>query len=79
MNYDYVIRFEKLAEDSNFLLHYLQKNDAKSDRIFFDTNSTSYVDKKMTVNTFSTFDQQITEKLLNIYENDFNVMGYAST
>ena len=77
MKYDYVIRFENLAKDSNFLLDYLQQNDPVSQRMFFDTNRTSYVDSKKTSIAFSTLDEKQIKQLRSIYEKDFNIMGYA--
>jgi len=76
MNYDYVIRFENLSKDSNVLLQYLQTNDAKSDRIFFNPKSSSKVNSNETSNAFSNVDEERIKILQNIYEKDFNIMGY---
>ena len=76
MNYNYVIRFEDLAKESNLLLEYLQRNDPDAKKIFFTTDTPNLVDNKQTSTAFSELSKKKIEQLMQIYEKDFITLNY---
>ena len=77
LNYDYIIRFERLAEDSNVFLKHIQKNDIRKDKIFFKNATSSVIGISKTSNAFSTLDSALIDNLVEIFEDDFVTMGYS--
>ena len=78
VNYDYIIRFEKLVEDSNVLLEYVQKEDLENEKIFFKNKTSSLIGSNRTSQAFDTLSYDVIEKLRKLYAHDFNVMGYST-
>ena len=78
LNYDYVINFDNLAEESNKLLQFLQKNDKEEDKLFFDTKHSAHIDTNRTLDVFSNLPDELVKGLLHIYADDFHVLGYTS-
>ena len=76
MNYDYVIRFEDLAKESNLLLEYLQRNDPDAKKIHFTTDTPNFVDNKQTLTAFSELSRKKIVELMQIYEKDFITLNY---
>jgi len=76
VNYDYIVRFESMAEDGNHLLKFLQRNDPEEERVFFKLSSASTNDHKIT-NTFKEISNSTIDQLRKLYSDDFNIVGYA--
>ena len=78
INYDYVVRFENLVEDSNTLLEYLQKNDPEKAKMFFKSTTSSRIGSSKTSKAFSSLDSDLIKRLADVYKDDFRIMGYSS-
>jgi len=76
VNYDFVVRFETMGDDGNYLLKYLQRNDPEEKRVFIDVSYTAEVDKNAAADAFENVSTKTLEKLKQIYWNDFKIMGY---
>ena len=77
MNYDFVIEFENLAKESNYLLKYIQRNDPESMKVFFNESTNHLIDENETLNAFLELDEAVIEKLLQIYDEDFKILNYS--
>ena len=77
VNYDFVVRFESLAEDSNHLLKYLQRFDPESKKVFFDESRSALINENRTAAAFNDVSKRIMERLKKKYLNDFEIMGYS--
>ena len=78
MNYDFVIRFEKLVEDSNLLLEYLQRDDSEKDKLFFKNKTSARIDSNRTSKAFLKINPDILNGLRSVYKDDFAIMGYMN-
>ena len=77
VNYDFVVRFESLAKDSNHLLKYLQRFDPESKKVFFDESRSALINENQTAAAFNDVSKRIMERLKKKYLNDFKIMGYS--
>ncbi|XP_078481301.1 carbohydrate sulfotransferase 11 isoform X2 [Ciona intestinalis] len=75
LNYDYIMRFETLANDSSRLLEYLQWNRQEDSKIQFSVqkSATQTEDTKI---AFEQISQNEIEILKEIYKEDFTLFGY---
>ena len=78
MNYDFIVRFENIARDGNYLLKYLQRNDPEETRTYFDESISPLIDESRTAKAFDQINEDTIFRLKSIYENDFRTMGYSS-
>jgi len=77
VNYDYIVRFENLVEDSNLLMEYLQRNDPEKDKISFRNKTSSHIGISKTLQAISNLEPDLINGLVNIYKDDFTIMGYG--
>jgi len=78
INYDYVIDFNNLAEDSNNLLKYLQKKEPEKERIFINERKTEVV-KSSAFSTINKLPNKTVFKIKQLFKDDFYIFGYNST
>ena len=78
VNYDFIIRFEHLAKDSNHILEYLQRNDPEEKKVFFNPKRSPVIDRNKTKKAFSSLPNSLFEKLKKIYLDDFQAFNYSS-
>ena len=73
LNYDYIINFDNLNEDSNKLLDYLQKSDDEKDKIFFGSRK-SVIDTNKTDAILNQLPNEELKNLVNVFERDLKVL-----
>ena len=78
INYDYVIDFNNLAEDSNNLLKYLQKNEPEKKSIFINEQKTQVI-KSSAFSTINKLPDRTVSKIKQLFNDDFYIFGYNST
>ena len=76
MNYDFVIRFETIIDDSDYLLRFLQRNDSEEKRITFIHTREIRSNETKTENVFKNVPKETIEKLKKIYWDDFKIMDH---
>ena len=78
INYDYVISFDNLVDDSNNLLNHLQRRVPAKSRVFIDGQK-ARVAKTSALNMLSKLPNTTFSKIQQIYKDDFYVFGYNNT
>ena len=78
VNYDFVVRFETINEDETHLLRYLQRNDREHRKIQ-PKKSIIATNRNVTSNVLKKIGMKTIEKLMEIYSEDFKIMGYNYT
>ena len=76
VNYDLIIQFDSIPEEGNHLLQYLQRNDQKKKKVFFNQTHHPSTNDKKTKDTFKQLSFETIEELKRVYSNDFNIMNY---
>ena len=74
INYDYIVDFNHLHEDSNRLLEYLQQGD--NDKVFFE-NGKSLITSNRTYEKLHSLPKERRSKLLEIYQRDLDVFNFS--
>ena len=77
VTYDFIIRFEHLAEDSNHLLGYLQRNDPEEKKVIFDPKKSLVINRHKTKSAFSSLPEPLLKKLKRLYSDDFRIFNYS--
>merc|ERR1719369_2275238 len=62
LNYDYVVEFDNLVQDSNHLLNFVQRNDPEAKKVYFEDGG-SQVNAGLTQNMMKTFSIDVMLKL----------------
>ena len=78
ITYDFIVRFDHLAEDSNRLLRYLQRNDPEEKKVFFDSDRLPVIDRNLTKIAFSSLPQLLIKRLESVYSEDFQILNYST-
>lgn len=76
IDYDYVIRFDNIADDSNRLLSYLQRNDPPDKKISFPDNKPPTVNVDIAKLQFEAISSTYTSRLKQLYEPDFELFNH---
>ena len=78
VNYDFVIDFENLAQDSNHLLKYIQRNDPEFKKVFFDESTKNVINENDTLLEFSKLDKEVVRKLMEMCNENFKIFNYKT-